>query len=823
MSVATISLYDVVTDSQDVAVPNATVTLTFGYNAATTADGLLAPSVRQVQTDSTGKFTFAKVIPNDLISPANTVYQIDTPFRTYQVAPQSGNGSSQQSTAANVIVNNPLGLAPYTGLSSLTVSGPLTVTGLLTAASAAITGAFSAGISTISGLLTAAAGLVVSGGTGATINASGDIAGRSFTASSGSGPYVASSPAGTINDLYLAPPPLGSSQDDWSNLQTLITTVQNAGGGTILLQGLAYTTTKTLNITASNVRLEMMDGGSIKFNPTGPFLSGINDRAVWIQSGFSARRQMAAGAIAVGAATFTANTASDTNDLVAGDWIMVTEYDVGNADLAVIDWVQVLSVNTGTGVVTIQGAFRTAFPNARAWVATVPFGGLAFQRVTGLVENTQLVNLNIIQPTQSQSNPGIGVGVCRRTLLDNCTVNNYFGQAFYAYRSADLTVRDCHSLFAGAAASELAGCVDLRIEGGNFGFVGTPGNQVQPNTAALTLDSATAWFSVHGTTFLSAGNLGIQLLGVADGEIVGTNVGWVRNAGSNGVGILAHGARRISVAYNDLAGGEGASVGISSAATSGYTVNINPADNVWAFNKINNFTTRYAITVGADLVIEDRAGTFGVGVDSSGNSAAAGVAWMQVSGDGAVNDLLRLVSTNVGNPRTISIGSNIGGGTRFQIRDVTGSFAILDYLTTNQMVTFPGGITGIGDLILGSAGGPAGRFVSLQDNPPTIGSTGSGVSAASIIAGSTNMAGQAQATLTAVAPGVVIGVVAFDDGPLATAPKVVVCSLSAPTAGDASPCNVGADTFTTSGFTLRSYGPTTVTTATYIINYICIF
>jgi hypothetical protein len=196
MAVTTISLYDLLTDSSDAPIANVQITLTFGLNFATTTDGLLQPSVRTATTDATGKWTFAKVIPNDLIAPANTTYAVQTPFCTYQVAPQSGNGASQQSTAANVIVNNPLALAPYAGLSSLTVSGPLTVTGLLTAASAAITGAFSAGISTISGLLTAAAGFVISGGTGATLNASGDFAGRSVTVSSGGGPYTATAVAG---------------------------------------------------------------------------------------------------------------------------------------------------------------------------------------------------------------------------------------------------------------------------------------------------------------------------------------------------------------------------------------------------------------------------------------------------------------------------------------------------------------------------------------------------------------------------------------------------------------------------------------------------
>ena len=74
-----------------------------------------------------------------------------------------------------------------------------------------------------------------------------------------------------------------------------------------------------------------------------------------------------------------------------------------------------------------------------------------------------------------------------------------------------------------------------------------------------------------------------------------------------------------------------------------------------------------------------------------------------------------------------------------------------------------------------------------------------------------------------MAPGVVIGVVTFNGAALASAPKQVICSLGAPTAGVASPPIVGADTFGTSSFTIRSYGPTTVTTGTYIINYWVIF
>jgi hypothetical protein len=180
-----------------------------------------------------------------------------------------------------------------------------------------------------------------------------------------------------------------------------------------------------------------------------------------------------------------------------------------------------------------------------------------------------------------------------------------------------------------------------------------------------------------------------------------------------------------------------------------------------------------------------------------------------------------IVATNIpASSYVIDLQSSTGSGNSFQgniantgtatlVRDnaLGNYYNLVGYTASN----FPG------DLILGVIGGAGTRLVSTQDLPPTVGSVGAGVTAQSVIAGGSNTSMQVQATLTAIAPGVVIGVVTFDDNPLATAPKAVVCSISAPTAGIAAPPIVGADTYTVNGFTLRSYGPTTVTTATYII------
>jgi hypothetical protein len=135
---ATLSVFTIIRAQNGTPIANATVKCSFLYNAATvTATGdSFAPQQQTGTTDGTGRVAFT-VVGNDLLSPANTVYDIQEPSRSYQIAPQSTNGSPQQTTAVNVIVNTPTALAVAT--SNLT--GPLTVAGLLTAqAGLAVTG-----------------------------------------------------------------------------------------------------------------------------------------------------------------------------------------------------------------------------------------------------------------------------------------------------------------------------------------------------------------------------------------------------------------------------------------------------------------------------------------------------------------------------------------------------------------------------------------------------------------------------------------------------------------------------------------------------------
>lgn len=83
---------------------NAQVYCTLNNNTATvTASGDTFMQNKQTSlTDSTGKYTFT-VVGTDLLSPSGLNYIIEEPHRTYRINPLSSNGSSQQTTASNVI------------------------------------------------------------------------------------------------------------------------------------------------------------------------------------------------------------------------------------------------------------------------------------------------------------------------------------------------------------------------------------------------------------------------------------------------------------------------------------------------------------------------------------------------------------------------------------------------------------------------------------------------------------------------------------------------------------------------------------------------
>lgn len=168
---ATITVFDTLYSSAGVAIAGVTVNCVLNGGQETTTGGLISPVQQSTVTDGTGRFAFT-VVCNDLLSPANSTYTIQTPFRTYDIAPQSANGNSQQTTAANVIVNTPTPLAPSTSniTGNLTITGTLGVSGLISAnGGLTVTGTFTlpAGGFSMAGplTLTAAASQIIPGAT----------------------------------------------------------------------------------------------------------------------------------------------------------------------------------------------------------------------------------------------------------------------------------------------------------------------------------------------------------------------------------------------------------------------------------------------------------------------------------------------------------------------------------------------------------------------------------------------------------------------------------------------------------------------------------
>lgn len=506
--------------------------------------------------------------------------------------------------------------------------------------------------------------------------------------------------------------------DDTAAIQSAINAAAAAGGGRVLLaSGLTFKTTQTLLLNASNLVLWAGPGSTIKFVPTAPFVSGVNDRAILIAGTASAIRPVS-GSIAAGATSFTAQNAADTTDLGVGDWVIVSETDSGAGEIVLIEWAQVLSVSGTT--VNFQHPIRTAFP------ATGGGRTLSFRRVTSLVENCELHGVSVLQPAAAQSNPSFAVGISRSTQLYRCTANNAKGNGFYSYQASDLTVIGCHQVADLTQATEFAATTDLVIEGCSFGTFGSANTgQTQPNSSALVLDFGTAFFTVSGSRFPTAGDICIQLSYIHDGEFFGNTVGWVRRSSIDGIGINALGCQRVQVIANTFAGGDGATgKAIAFADSSTFTTQIVSQDNLIAFNRISGFANQYATMSAKDVYLIFPAsatshlaipGWLGIGaatdpvqpLDVLGNTRLTGLLGvnlnpvatsgrLQVADDPVTQDLVSLQSTNGSNPRTFKLGPGTGGGTVFGLYDATGTTVAWQYNWSTKITTLAGALSALG-------------------------------------------------------------------------------------------------------------------------------
>lgn len=145
-SVATQVVFDYLIDTAGKAVKGVTVncTLTANGESVTSPVVNIGPVQQSTTTDQNGYWQF-NLVPNASLTPANSVYAVQTPFNSYDISVPSSAGPFQSS---GIVVNVPSVLSPaVTGL-----TGPITVTG-----NESVTGALSvAGTTTLAGTTTGA-------------------------------------------------------------------------------------------------------------------------------------------------------------------------------------------------------------------------------------------------------------------------------------------------------------------------------------------------------------------------------------------------------------------------------------------------------------------------------------------------------------------------------------------------------------------------------------------------------------------------------------------------------------------------------------------
>jgi hypothetical protein len=125
---AVVTVFDDLYDSQGNPLADETIHIRLNTNQATSITPLtiLSPTQVTVTTNSAGRWT-TTLVPNTNISPANTLYNVSTSLYSYDIT--VGATGPYQSTAVGTIVNTPQALTAATS----SITGPLTVSGLLTA------------------------------------------------------------------------------------------------------------------------------------------------------------------------------------------------------------------------------------------------------------------------------------------------------------------------------------------------------------------------------------------------------------------------------------------------------------------------------------------------------------------------------------------------------------------------------------------------------------------------------------------------------------------------------------------------------------------
>jgi hypothetical protein len=346
-----------------------------------------------------------------------------------------------------------------------------------------------------------------------------------------------------------------------------------AGKGTVYFAEGEYLITARRDINTSNITIAGAGPGQtiIHYMPAASGTAYSRWMAIHAgdvgETGFTGYRDVS-GSIALGATSFTAADAGDTDDLSAGDWLYIAELypDAGlgehtategmDGEIINFDWVQVASV-AGT-TVNVYNPFRIAF----GALATVKF-----HKIVNLVENVTVRDMTIRpEYDNSQSALGITVGIAKDTLLQNIEfdpIDNTFGS-----------------------------------------------EDIVPDHSFLSLDFGTGFFSFQNNNFINPITLGVFFfLGVHHGEISGNQVGYVKAAASQSHGFLMRGVHELHAHDNFFVGAESSasSIGINSGGwQSGSAPTYNNFGNVYSNNRIGDtFASAYALA-GGDRIDESK-------------------------------------------------------------------------------------------------------------------------------------------------------------------------------------------------------------------------
>jgi len=361
--------------------------------------------------------------------------------------------------------------------------------------------------------------------------------------------------------------------DDTAAVQALLD-----AGGVVTLEARDYYFSAMLNVTRAGTTLQG-HGNSTVLHWTPPKAGSAvgckTDRAISVSCGLSNYKPTAITApIAIGD---TSIEVADVTGINAGDWLMVGNWGVLGTYTAVVDWVQVASINGTT--ISLVSPTRVAFD------ATQPFApyasGAGYVRTLGIHDVTlQDFAVKIDAAPGAPNFPAVGSTGTLNLTIQRLTINDPAGNPLWTYYTKGTKLLDCVATGA-TVGTELASSVDTLVSGNQFNGVG------------VSLDLGQAFFSFDHNTLNNVANIGLYLVdNVHDGAISANTIGYVAAVSiQNTTGIYLSGSPNIQVTGNTLLGGAGNSIGIYASPGSAPPFSWPDTGDILTGNTIQGFVT----------------------------------------------------------------------------------------------------------------------------------------------------------------------------------------------------------------------------------------